>query len=111
MTILLFPQDLSLVLTPFLGQPFESLSAVAHTFLHGHFFQLAEIQRLSAVQPHSQLGELFGLIPKFLQWCQNSIQMKKLTSALFSDLPNSVAEPSLDSEHQEDHFLLVCYVP
>lgn len=76
-------------------------------FFMAIFFHLAKIQTLlSAVRPHSQLGQLFGLVPKFLQWWQNSIQMKKLISALFANPPISVAEPSLDTEYQEDNFFI-----
>lgn len=51
-----------------LGQPFESLSAVAHTFPHGCFFHLAKIQRFRDFYQLCSLIQLFGLIPKFLQW-------------------------------------------
>lgn len=85
----------------FLGQPFESLSAVAHTFPHGCFFHLAKIQRLlSAVQPHSALWAH----PKIPPMVVNSIQMKKLTSALFANLPISVAELSLDIDTKKTIF-------
>ena len=66
----------------------------------------------SAIQPLSPLGQLFGVISKFLQrLCQNSIQIKKWTSAFFPKPHTSVAEPSLDTKYQGHFFFLVCCGP
>lgn len=60
---------------------------------------------LSAIQPSSWLGQLLGFIPKFPQHlCQNSIQIKKWPSAFFPKPHTSVADSSLDTKYQEDHF-------